>query len=222
MDQKELSYMDGRRYQHGGGEKFPAVNGAASLTCSMCGNLPVNYKGTAGVVTIGLGQQNIFASEFGSSVFSSFESMAPTLAKEHWGVHGGAPPDTCHGGFASKCEGSNTMAQRNYACDSIIASYFGAGDFDAVGEEVFKKQLWQCMVGQALLIKSDIEARRATNQFGIIVWQLNEIWPTGGWGSIEYGTVGHTKGQVTEHHPTATAQPRALALSVPDLATHVL
>ena len=32
------------------------------------------------------------------------------------------------------------------------------------------------MVGQALLIKSDIEARRATNQFGIIVWQLNEIW----------------------------------------------
>ena len=45
---------------------------------------------------------------------------------------------------------------------------------------------------------------------------------TGGWGSIEYGTVGHTKGQVTEHHPTATAQPCALALSVPDLATHVL
>ena len=26
--------------------------------------------------------------------------------------------------------------------------------------------------------------------------QYNEIWPTGGWGSIEYGTVGHTKGQV--------------------------
>ena len=52
------------------------------------------------------------------------------------------------------------------------------------------------MVGQALLIKSDIETRRATNQFGIIVWQYNEIWPTGGWGSIEYGTVTHTKGQV--------------------------
>jgi hypothetical protein len=33
-------------------------------------------------------------------------------------------------------------------------------------------------------------------EFGIIVWQYNEIWPTGGWGSIEYGTVGFTKGQV--------------------------
>eukprot|EP01050_Picozoa_sp_SAG11_P009942 SAG11_NODE_972_length_6340_cov_3.043423_3_plen_453_part_00 len=187
-------------YQHGGGDKFPAVNGAPSDTCNMCGNLPVDYgQGhTDGEVFIGLGQKNIFASEFGSSVYSSFESMAPTLAKEHWGVHGGAPPDTCHGGFASHCEGSNTMSQRNYACDNIIVSYFGkAGqEFDAVGEQVFKKQLWQCMVGQALLIKSDIEARRATNQFGIIVWQLNEIWPTGGWGSIEYGTVGYTKGQV--------------------------
>ena len=114
------------------------------------------------------------------------------------------------------------MSDRNYPCDSIIDVYFGKSNFDLVGADVFKKQLWQCMVGQALLIKSDIEARRATNQFGIIVWQLNEIWPTGGWGSIEYGTVGHTKGQVTEHHPTATAQPRALSPSAPDLATHVL
>ncbi len=43
-----------------------------------------------------------YASEFGSSVFSSFESMSPTLAPEHWGIHGGAPPDTCTGGFESK------------------------------------------------------------------------------------------------------------------------
>ena len=27
-------------------------------------------------------------------------------------------------------------------------------------------------------------------------WQLNEIWPTGGWGGLEYGTVGATPGQV--------------------------
>ena len=56
---------------------------------------------------------SVFASEFGSSVYSSFESMSPTLAKEHWSVHGGAAPDTCHGGFQSKCEGGNTMSQRN-------------------------------------------------------------------------------------------------------------
>merc|ERR1711935_658414 len=65
-----------------------------------------------------------------------------------------------------------------------------------VGEQAFKKQLWQCMVGQALLIKQNIETRRSKNEFGIIVWQFNEIWPTGGWGSIEYGTAGWTKGQV--------------------------
>lgn len=78
----------------------------------------------------------------------------------------------------------------------LSGEYFGVSDFTVVGEETFKKQLWQCMVGQALLIKSDIETRRAGNVFGIIVWQFNEIWPTGGWGSIEYGTVGYTKGQV--------------------------
>lgn len=31
----------------------------------------------------------------------------------------------------------------------------------------------------------NIEERRSKNEFGIIVWQFNEIWPTGGWGSIE-------------------------------------
>ena len=39
---------------------------------------------------------------------------------------------------------------------------------------MFKKHLWQCMVGQALVIKSNIEGRRSSNQFGIIVWQYNE------------------------------------------------
>ena len=39
----------------------------------------------------GLKHQNIFGSEFGAVVMSSFESMAPTLAKEHWGLHGGQP-----------------------------------------------------------------------------------------------------------------------------------
>ena len=36
--------------------------------------------------------------------------------------------------------------------------------------------------------------RRAQNQFGALVWQLNEIWPTGGWGSVEYGSA--VEGQV--------------------------
>merc|ERR1719265_1162287 len=43
------------------------------------------------------------------------------------------------------------------------------------------------MIGQALEIKQNIETRLSQNTFRIIVWQYNEIWPTGGWGSIEYG-----------------------------------
>lgn len=65
------------------------------------------------------------------------------------------------------------MSDRNYPCDNIIDVYFGSSDFDQVGELSFKKQLWQCMVGQALLIKQNIETRRSKNQFGIIVWQVN-------------------------------------------------
>ena len=162
--------------------------------------LPGGWTGTY----VGLGQRSVFASEFGSSVYSSFESMAPTLAREHWSIHGGGAGDNCTAGQnpsspatgGDRCAGSNAMSQRNYPCDNIIAEYFGPSDFAEASERAFKKQLWQCMVAQALLIKSDIETRRAGNQFGIIVWQLNEIWPTGGWGSIEYGTVGHTMGQV--------------------------
>ena len=68
------------------------------------------------------------------------------------------------------------MSDRNYPCDNIIDVYFGASNFDLVGADVFKKQLWQCMTGQALLIKQNIETRRSKNIFGIIVWQFNEIW----------------------------------------------
>lgn len=45
-----------------------------------------------------LGHQNIFGSEFGSVVMSSFESMAPTLAPEHWGLHGGQKKAPSHTG----------------------------------------------------------------------------------------------------------------------------
>jgi beta-mannosidase len=164
-------------YQHGTG--FPAVNGASKfqpVSDHMNAGMPITMPSGKSGTTVGLGKANIFASEFGSSVYSSFESMSPTLAKEHWGMHGGGPPDNCEGGFASKCQGTNVMAQRNYPCDNIIDKYFGLADASAVGELPFKKQLWQCMVGQSLLLKSDIETRRSTNQFGIIVWQLNEIW----------------------------------------------
>ena len=37
----------------------------------------------------GLERRNVFGSEFGAVVMSSFESMAPTLHEAHWGLHAG-------------------------------------------------------------------------------------------------------------------------------------
>jgi hypothetical protein len=53
------------------------------------------------------------------------------------------------------------------------------------------------MLGSALYLMADIAVRRSANQFGLFIWQLGEIWPTGGWGSLEYGpAAGFTAGQV--------------------------
>ena len=107
--------------------------------------------------------------------------MAPTLAPEHWGLHGGQPDDECPGGFERHCTGPNVMAERNYPCDNLIDVYFGtqpAGYFNRTGEAVFKRQLYQCMLAQAIHMKADIETRRSKNEIGLLVWQFNEIWPT--------------------------------------------
>lgn len=69
-------------YQHGGG--FPAVNGNTAI--SLFGaNIPISISPARTGPQFG----NVFASEFGSVVMSSFESMSPTLKPEHWGLHAG-------------------------------------------------------------------------------------------------------------------------------------
>eukprot|EP00435_Cladocopium_sp_Y103_P019248 s4048_g4.t1 len=73
--------------------------------------------------------------------------------------------------------------------------------FNSTGQAIFQQQLYQCMLSQTLILKSDIETRRSYNQFGTLVWQLNEIWPTGGWGfwagDLKMGMYGSpVKGQV--------------------------
>ena len=170
-------------YIHGTG--FPAVNGADELQ-PVPPLIPLKLSIDEG--NTGLGNPSIFASEFGCIAWSSFESMAPTVDSHHWGLHGGAPPDTCTDGFNRNCKGGNVMAQRNYPCDSIIASYFEVSGnyFEATGKDAFRRQLYHCMIGQALQMKGTIETRRSKNEMGHLLWQLNEIWPTGGWGSLEY------------------------------------
>lgn len=174
-----------------GGEGYPAVNGGATFSFFSSG-----YPLTVNPQDLSLYSYSIFASEFGAAVYSSYESMAPTLAPEHHSTHGGAPPDTCGSGFEKLCNGTNVMAQRNYPGDGTDASYFNIQDWDLVGEFPFKKQLWRNMIGQALNVKMKTENKRSTPCFGTIVWQFGEIWPTGGWGSIEYATADYTPGQV--------------------------
>jgi beta-mannosidase len=173
-------------YQHGTG--FPSANDPGGTRYPFALRLPVTIQPQASGVTL----PSTFASEFGCVVMSSFESMSALLKPEHWGLHAGMPADSCRateaGGKA--CSGRNPMSLRNYPCDNLIEVFFGAeqAELDEVGTFVFQKQLWQCMISQALNIKSAIEEWRSANVFGLLVWQLNEIWPTGGWGSLEYGS----------------------------------
>ena len=105
----------------GTGNGFPAVNSAGSLNTSTgpavgphlwAGMFPSMIPLNLTRVAVGPEFHSMFSSESpGATVFSSFESMAPTLAPEHWSVHGGGPPDVC--GHKSCFEGSNVMAQRN-------------------------------------------------------------------------------------------------------------
>ena len=94
-------------YLHGSG--FPAVNGDPKLDLFK----PLVPPAVTNAST-GLALPNVFASEFGAAVMSSFESMSPTLAPQHWGLHAGQPDDSCPGGFERHCEGVNVMAERNY------------------------------------------------------------------------------------------------------------
>jgi hypothetical protein len=38
------------------------------------------------------------------------------------------------------------------------------------GQAAFMRQLYKCMVGQALLMKSSMELHRSINSFGTMIW----------------------------------------------------
>jgi hypothetical protein len=187
---------------------------------------PAVYRNTVSGIsaTGGVAFKNVYASEFGTGGSSSFESMSGALSPQHWGLHGGMPADnctdngngqtdqpmeagckclgehTCHPHDSATGIGGNPMTQRNYGCDGQIRLFFGnhtAVDLNATGEAAFKGQMYQCQLVQAFVLKQVYEQRRSSNAFGHLVWMLNEIWPTVGWGSLENGPpAGHTPGQL--------------------------
>ena len=95
-------------YTHGYSASFPMVNGQ---------NDPVNVNlppatSAPSTANKGANQCGEFTSEFGASVFSSFESMAPTLPPANWALWGGQAPAVCTGSpWGRPCVGGNPMAQ---------------------------------------------------------------------------------------------------------------
>ena len=85
------------------------------------------------------------------------------------------------------------MFWRSYSADNIVNSYFGldkAVNFSTVGDPiVFARQLLLSQLAAALV--KAIETFRSQNNFGTLTWQLGEIFPCGGWGSLEYALRGN-------------------------------
>jgi beta-mannosidase len=173
-------------YQRGYSLSHPAVNGIADPESFLITHIPPELSLNK---STGVREPNTFTSEFGATSYSSFESMSAYMYVEDWGIHGSTAPDTCHHlvGNVNACFGPNVWAERNYPCDSFIQTYFGNVSLDGRGPQALQQQLYQCMMSQTLWMKGEIEVLRSRNSFGLLIWQLNEIWPTGGWGLLEYG-----------------------------------
>jgi hypothetical protein len=167
-------------YQTGSG--WPTVNGGVRDACfdnAGTGNgvsTPSVFRSTVSGLSDsgGVAHKNIYASEFGTSGSSSFESISATLSPQHWGLHGGMPADNCskngnghtdqpmgpcmcvgehecHPHDDATGFGGNPMTQRNYGCDGPIRLFFGKNttvDLTATGEAVFKGQMYQCQLVQ--------------------------------------------------------------------------
>lgn len=97
-------------YQRGYSSLFPAINGGPSINSNETLVPPYIRKESES----GPAYRNTFVSEFGASLYSSFNSMAAFLPESAWGVHGGSGPDSCTQVFENEndCVGQNPMAER--------------------------------------------------------------------------------------------------------------
>lgn len=121
---------------------------------------------------LGVNLPGVFNSEFGVTSPPSFENIAPSLPPDQWGLTGPG------------------LFWRNYACDGAFATYFPSATpnfSQGIGPSPFQAQLYLCSVAHTLKLASLLEPTRAQNYMGSLIWQLNEVWDTVGWGSLEYG-----------------------------------
>ena len=167
-------------YQHGDGWKTINSDGSPGL-------FPPNTPPALDpAYALGTACPGNFASEFGGSSMSSFESFAGTLAPEHWGLQ--TPP----------------MYQRNYAAANFVSVYFGSSvDPNATGALAFQAQLFLATLGTALEMKGDIEQRRGRNSFGLLEWQLNEVVSRAQAGERALAHAGASAAMASSHYSSA-------------------
>ena len=119
----------------------------------------------------GMQYNGSYVSEFGCVGMQSDHSLNVTLDESQRHLH------------------STDMIQRNYPCDNLIIVYFGALS------SRWSYNLYACNVAQMLQMSGQISLFRTQNIWGIQIWQLNEIWPTGGWGTMETAALSYLDGQ---------------------------
>ena len=75
--------------------------------------------------------------------------------------------------------------------EDLINQLFGDPNLNDQSEVAFEKYIYLSQIYQAVCTSSQAEYYRSRagvgGTMGALYWQLNEIWPTGGWGVIEYG-----------------------------------
>ena len=121
----------------------------------------------------GPGEEGWAKSEFGANSWPSFESISAQLPADQWSM------------------ASAAGKYRNWPCTNMVDAFFGNASATAmhdVGGAAFKRQLYQSAIAQTLYLKTMIQAWRSTNILISIWWMYNELWPTGSWGSVEYGS----------------------------------
>ncbi len=156
--QQSLHHGEEEHGPYFGGGGWAAINGGGKpFGPNLILQVPTDLS------TLGAAQTGYMRTETGMTSMSSFESMSALLPESEWGLE------------------SESMHERNYPCHSGIQSYFSAGanmSLSERGEVAFKKQLYLCMLAQALERKAAIEVWRTSNVWALLMWQLNEICET--------------------------------------------
>lgn len=143
-------------YLHGTGSPYVNDPGGQLIPFT-----PLSPPSLPNATSVGLAYSGQYISEFGCVAMSSDFSMNSTLSESQRDLH------------------SSSMMLRNYPCDSLLDIYWGKVSSS------WSLNLYACNVAQAIHMSGQIGIFRAQNIWGLQIWQLNEIWPTGGWGSLE-------------------------------------